>query len=348
MWLFWDKQYTEAMGKAADFIDGYPEHPDAPQAREIIWQAFQKELANSLAEQNYGRILILWNGFPLVRERYGEPDPRLRYALAQGWLERGNEKKAFELLGEFLKSPMDPQYGEAAFTEFFNRYLQAGAWDKILDLGKLVSTWDMKPQLRKQLDYALALSAQNLNLAGPALAMWRQLAARDDIPLYQQAYATYFLARDAENRKDIKDSYDLNRKVIELFTRLQDERSDKADPQRIKEAIAALMDICEVGNRIPEALQWVNRYNAFVPDTSPEYPGLRFREARLYRKLGDANRAQALLEDIVRRFPDSSFATAAAGELRTFEVSRDLQTYMPGGNASPRRQQSQQQQPAQQ
>ena len=348
MWLFWDKQYTEAMGKAADFIDGYPEPPAAPQAREILWQAFQKELANSLAEQNYGRILILWNGFPLVRERYGEPDPRLRYALAQGWLERGNEKKAFELLGEFLKSPMDPQYGEAAFTEFFNRYLQAGAWDKILDLGKLVSTWDMKPQLRKQLDYALALSAQNLNLAGPALAMWRQLAARDDIPLYQQAYATYFLARDAENRKDIKDSYDLNRKVIELFTRLQDERSDKADPQRIKEAIAALMDICEVGNRIPEALQWVNRYNAFVPDTSPEYPGLRFREARLYRKLGDANRAQALLEDIVRRFPDSSFATAAAGELRTFEVSRDLQTYMPGGNASPRRQQSQQQQPAQQ
>ncbi len=337
MWLFWDKQYTEAMGQAADFIDSYPEHPDAPQAREIIWQAFQKELVNSLAEQNYGRILILWNGFPLVRERYGEPDPGLRYALAQGWLERGNEKQAFELLGEFLKSPMDPQYGEAAFTEFFNRYLQAGAWDKIMDLGKLVSTWNMKPQLRKQLDYALALSAQNLNLAGPALAMWRQLAARDDIPLYQQAYATYFLARDAEHRKNIKDSYDLNRKVIELFTRLQDERSNKADPQRIREAMAALMDICEVGNRIPEALQWVNRYSAFVSDASPEYPGLRFREARLYRKLGDANRAQALLEDIVRRFPDSSFATAAAGELRTFEVSRDLQTYMPGGNAAPPR-----------
>lgn len=86
MWLYWDKQYTEAMGKAADFIDGYPEHPDVPQAREIIWRAFQKELANSLAEQNYGRILILWNGFPLVRERYGAPDPRLRYAWPRvGW-----------------------------------------------------------------------------------------------------------------------------------------------------------------------------------------------------------------------------------------------------------------------
>lgn len=335
MWLYWDKEYPEAMGQAADFIDAYPEHSDVPQAREIIWQAFQKELANSLAEQNYGRILILWNGFPLVRERYGAPDPRLRYALAQGWLERGDEAKAYDLLAEFLKTPMDPNYGEAAFTEFFNRYLQAQAWDKILDLGKLVSTWHMKPELRRQLDYALALSAQNLNLAGPALAMWRELAARDDIPLYQRAYATYFLARDAENRKDIKNAYDRNRQVIDLFTRLQDERSDKADPQRIKEAVAALMDICEVGNRIPEALQWLERYNAFVPESSPEYPGLRFREARLYRKLGDAARAQALLEDIAKRFPESPFGKAAASELRTFEVSRDLRNYMPGGAQAP-------------
>ena len=331
MWLYWDKKYTEAMGKAADFIDAYPENANVPQAKDLIWASFQQELNNSLAEGNYGRILILWNGFPLVRERYGALDPRMRYALAQGMLERGDEAAALEMMAEFLKSPMDPNYGEAAFTEFFNRYLKAGAWDKVLDLGKLVSTWPMNRQLRNQLDYALALSAQNLNLTGPALAMWAQLAERQDIPLYQRAYATYFLARDAEQRKDIKNSYELNRKVIDLFTRLQDERSDKADPQRIKDAMAALMDISEVANRIPEALEWVGRYNAYAPPESPEYPGLRFREARLYRKLGDASRAQALLEDIVRNYPNSPFAQAAAGELRTFEVSRDLQNFLPGG-----------------
>ena len=119
--------------------------------------------------------------------------------------------------------------------------------------------------------------------------------------------------------------------MIELFTQLQDERSDKADPQRIKDAMLSLMDICEVGNRVPEALEWLARYNAFVPQNSPEYPGLRFREARLYRKLGDATRAQALLEDIVRNYADSPFARAATAELRTFEVSRDLQNYLPGG-----------------
>ena len=334
MWLLWDKQFTQAMGSAADFIDRYPEHPGVPQARDIIWTAFQSELGNALAEQNYRRILLLWNGFPLVRERYGEIDPKMRYALAQGYMERGDEAKGLELLGAFLTARMDPDYGELALTEYFNRYLKAGAWDKILDLSKIVAGWPLRPQLRSQLEYATALSAQNLGLSGAALSRWRQLAMRKDIPLYQRAYATYFLARDAEVRKDVGDAYAYNKQVIELFQQLADERSDKADPERIKESIGALMDICEVANRVPEALEWVKRYNEYVPDaSSPEYPGLRYREARLYRKLGDNTRAQFLLEDVVKRFPDSPFGKAAASELRTFEVSRDLKDFMPGGSA---------------
>lgn len=328
MWLYWDKQYPEAMGKAAEFIDNYPEHKDLPQAREVLWRAFQKELEQSLAEHNYGRILLLWNGFPYVRERYGEMDAPLRYALSQGWLERGDEEKSFELLADFLKDPMDPNYGEAAFSQFFNHYLKNGSWDKILDLGNLVKNWRMKPELANQLEYAEALSAQNLNLGAAALNRWKRLANRTDIPLYQRAYATYFLARDAENRRDIRAAYEGNRKVVEMFTQLANERSDKADPERVKESIIALMDICEVGNRVPEALEWVARYDAYVPDDSPEYPGLRFREARLYRKLGDSARAQAILEDIAKRFPDSPFGQAAVAEMRTFEVSRDLSRFM--------------------
>ncbi len=121
--------------------------------------------------------------------------------------------------------------------------------------------------------------------------------------------------------------------MVELFGRLADERSDKADPNRIKEALASLMDICEVGNRIPEALEWAARYNPFVAQDSAEYPGLRFREARLHRKIGDNMRAEALLEGIVKSYPASPFARAAAAELRTFEVSRDLQHFMPQASA---------------
>ncbi len=333
MWLLWDKHYTEAMGKAADFVDMYPDHEDVPQARDVIWAAFQKELANSLAEQNYGRILLLWNGFPLVRQRYGPIDSTMRYALAQGYKERGDDAKYLTLISEFLKSPKDPRYGEMAFAEYFNRYIKAGAWERILELAQLVHSWDMSPGLRLQLDYAMALSAQNLNRDEAALAMWRQIARRPEFPLYQRAYATYYLARDAANpnHPDVHAAYAYYKQVLDLFSQLENERSDKSDPLRIKEAIAALMDICEVANRLPEALEWVDRYRSYVPDaSSPDYPGLRYREARLYRKLGDTARARALLEDLVAKFPDSPFGQSAATELRSFEVSRDLQNYLGG------------------
>ena len=42
----------------------------------------------------------------------------------------------------------------------------------------------------------------------------------------------------------------------------------------------ALMDISANDNRVPEALQWLARYNAFVPQV-PEYPGLRFSVRRV-------------------------------------------------------------------
>lgn len=338
MWQFSSRQYAEAMGTAAEFMDAHPEHPAVPEAKNLAWEAFLKEKALALQERNYGRLLILWEGFPLVRERYGKLDAELRYALAQGMLERGDHQEGFAMLGEFLKSPKDPVYGEAAFVQFFNHYLQKSDWNAVLDLGDLVSGWKLEADLRRQVDYALALAAENLGLTQRALEQWKMLAKRADIPLYQQAYAHYFLARDAERRRDIKAAYDLNKKVLELFTRLQEERSDRAEPARIREAMAALMDITEVSNRIPESLEWVDKYREFVTEKSPEYGPLRFREARLHRKLGDDAGARAILEDIVKREPESSFGKAAASELRTLEVSRDLRNFMPeekaGGAAS--------------
>ena len=329
MWDLWSKQYTDAMGAAADFIDQHPEHADVEQAREVIMRAFMADLKNSLAEENYGRVLILWNGFPLVRQRYGAIDPALRNALGRGYLERGDDAKALELFAEFLKTPKDPKYGDATFALYFNKYLQAGDWNALLDLGDTVKDWEMSPAMRGQLNYALALSAQNLDLSPKALPLWQKIAADTTAPLYQRAYAYHFLAKDAELRSDIHDAYTYNKEALGLFSKLEQERSDKADPERMKEAIGALMDITEVANRIPEALEWVERYNDYAPEGSLEFPGLRFREARLYRKLGDNAKAKSLYELIVQKAPDSPFAKAAETELRTFNVSRDLRDLLP-------------------
>ncbi len=333
LWQLWDKEYTDAMGTAADFIDLYPENVDVHVARDVIMDGFMADLKNSMLEENYGRILTLWNGFPLVRERYGPIDADLRNALARGYLERGDDAMALELFAEFLKTPKHPRYSDPTFALYFNKYLASGNWNGMLDLGEIVKDWEMTKSMRGQLDYALALSAENLGLREKSLDLWKELAVNMDIPLYQRAYATYFLAKDAETRRDIKEAYAYNLKTLELFEQLKEDRSDKADDARRKEAMGALMDITEVANRIPEALEWVDRYNQFVPEGSPEHPGLRFREARLYRKLGNNDKAKMLLEAIVRDSAGSPFATAARTELGTFNVSRDLQNFLPQSSA---------------
>jgi TolA-binding protein len=330
LWQLWSRQYADAVRMAADYIDLHPEEPGASPARQIILDAFDAEKKQNLREENYGRILVLWNGFPLIRQKHTPLSDELRAALAKGHLEKGEDAAAMELLSHFLGTPKNAEYGDYAFTFFFNRYLSAGDWDAVLKLNDKVAAWEFTPHMRNELEYATALSAENLGLSGRALPLWQKLAAKNDIPLYEKAYATYFLAKNAEQRKDIKDAYNYNKTALELFTRLEEERSDKADPDRVKESVSSLMDICEVSNRIPEALEWLEKYNAFTPEGSPEYPGLRFREARLYRKLGDNAKSRALLEQIVRADPDSPFGRAAASELRTFEVSRDLDRFLPG------------------
>ncbi len=334
IWQLWNNEYTDAMGSAGDFLDLYPDNTDAELAKDVMMRGFMADLKNSLAEENYGRVLILWNGFPVVRERYGPIDADLRNALGRGYLERGEDEKALEMLAEFLKTPMDPRYSETTFALYFNKYLESGNWNAMLDLGELVKNWTMSPSMRGQLDYALALSAENLGLRERSLGLWKNLAVNNDIQLYQRAYATYFLAKDAEGRQDIKEAYSYNLKTLDLFEALRQERSERADADRIKEAINSLMDITEVSNRIPEALDWVARYNEFAPEGSPEYPGLRFREARLYRKLGNNERARLLLEIIVNNYAESPFAAAANTELSTFEMSRDLRNFLPGGTGA--------------
>ena len=216
-------------------------------------------------------------------------------------------------------------------TDFVQERIDEGRkWDirdGILSLGDKVHDWKLPPEARHQLDYAMALSAENLNLPGRALPLWKTLAPLSDIPLYQRAYANYFLARDAERRQDLRDAYQYNLDTLGMFTQLQDEQSPYADSERVRESIAALMDVTEIAGRYAEALDWAAKYAAFVPATSPDYAGLRFREARLHRKMGDTARWRAILQGIVDNEPDSVFGKMAASELHTSNVARDLSRF---------------------
>ena len=82
------------------------------------------------------------------------------------------------MLRSFLKLPIDPEYGEIAFLDSFNKYLREGNWNALLALGKTLTNWDLKLNLRYDLDYAMALSAQNLGLKSTALKLWNKISAK--------------------------------------------------------------------------------------------------------------------------------------------------------------------------
>lgn len=328
-WAFWSKETADAMKQAQKFIDEHPVSAYVPRAEDIIRRGFDREFALAREEENYDRILSLWEQYPQVKAAHSDPEDDLRVALAKGLMNRGMEKEGMDLLSVFLDRPRDPDYGEYVYNLFLARALRNEDWNGVLELGDKVADWDLPLPTRMQLDYARAISSENLGLVDKALPLWRKLHDRDDIPLYQKAYATYFMARNAEQLRDLQSAYKLNMDTLKLFTQLEEERSDKADPERIRESLAALMDVTEVASRYAEALDWADKYAVFVPENSPDYAGLRFRVARLHRKMGDIGRWKSILDDIIKREPESVFGRMAASELRTQEVARDLTRFTP-------------------
>lgn len=323
-WQLWNKEYLPAMEAARSFMIEYEDKPESLRARDILLRGFARELGNDLAEENFARVLTLWERFPQVHDVYQPLEPDLRMALARAELNRGKEEAGLDLLRPFLDSAENTDYGLYAYQLFLNAYLGARNWNGVLALGEKVAGWKLPAEARDQLDYSMALAAENLGLQGRALALWQKLAPREDIPLYQRAYATYFMARDAERRQDLRAAYQYNLDALGMFTQLQDENSPYADAERIRESIAALMDVTEIAGRFAESLEWAAQYAAFVPAGSPDYAGLRFREARLHRKMGDMSRWRSLLQSIIDTEPDSVFGKMAASELRTQDVARDL------------------------
>ncbi|MCH5277733.1 MAG: tetratricopeptide repeat protein [Desulfovibrionaceae bacterium] len=324
VWQLWNEEYYPAMTAARGFLIDYADKPESNRARTVLLRGFAHELGTSLREENFERVLRLWEDFPQVHDEYLPLEPDMRMALARANLNRGNEQEGLELLSAFLNGPGDTDDALYSYNLFLATYLNQQNWDGILSLGEKVENWPLPEEARNQLDYAMALSAENLGLQGRALPLWTRLAERTDIPLYQRAYATYFLARSAEERQDLRAAYQYNLDTLGMFTQLQDEQSPYADPERVRESIAALMDVTEIAGRYAEALEWANRYALFVPDSSPDYAGLQFREAGLHRKMGDMTRWRVLLQGIVDREPDSVFGKMAASELRTQDVARDL------------------------
>ncbi len=327
-WDFFQKDYDAALRNAQNVMKNYPEKPHYNVANDILLRAFEARLSNALEEENFSRVLSLWNSYPEVHNYYQPFEDDLRVALARGYLNSGNTQEGLALLEPYIAPLQNEKYGIYAYNLYLTDYLNKGSWESVLDLDDKVKDWNMPLDVRNQHRYTVALASENLGNSARALPLWEDLVNEVTIPLYQRAYANYFLAREAENQQDLRESYQHNLDALAMFEQLQEEGSDFSDPQRIRESIAALMDVTEVAGRFAESLDWLARYASFVPQDSPDYAGLMLREARLYRKMGDMTRWQVILEDIVAREPDSVFGEMAASELNTQAMARDIDRFL--------------------
>lgn len=330
MWYLWNRQFPEALASAVEFAQAHPGSDMLPKVREIALQSFTQMVAESVGDGNYGRILQLWEQYPLIQENEKDLSVDTHVAIALSYANTGQPQKALEMLDGFLKGPKDPKHGETVLALALKVYLETQNWQRIADVMQGVSGWSLSDPVQKQADYALALAQENLGHPDLAVPLWQRLYDRKDLPQEQRAYVGYFLSRDAERKRELEKAYLLTRETLSDFLAVAQASPEKEDTPRIKECLLSLMDITEAAGRLRESLDWTDQYAKYVPDSDPGYAAMRYRVARLQRKMGNVDAWKATLEDLARRDPQSLYGRMAASELRTTDVTKGLSGFTGG------------------
>lgn len=332
---YMEKDYLDAAKLAQSIFSNNIDKFESSSASELLYRSFDPLFQLSLSEQNYERTLLLWENFPAVHKYYEPITSQMRLAMAKAYINRDNTAEAENLLSYFLErtptTEMEYQEGIYAYDIFLAHAINKQDWNRVLETNKKVDSWNLPIEKENNKKYTTAIAAENLGLEARALPLWQELAANESIPLYQRAYAEYFLARDAERKQNIRGAYQANLDALAMFEDLRNVQSPYASPERERESIAALMDITEIAGRFMESLEWLNRYRNYIAENSTDYAGLQLREARLHRKMGDTTRWKSILEDVRRREPESIYGKMASSELNTYEMARDL-TRFTGNN----------------
>lgn len=330
-----EKEYLDAARMAQNLFNENIDKTESDNAQQLLFRAFDPVLQLALTEQNTERTLQLWEEFPAVHTYYEPISTDLRMAMARAYLNRSETEQAEKLLAYFLDSvpQNDKEYQEGlyAYDIFLAHAINKQDWNKVLEINQKVDSWALPAEKELNKKYTTALAAENLDLDARALPIWQELAVNEAIPLYQRAYAQYFIARDAEKKQNLRGAYQANLDALAMFEDLRTMQSPYASSERERESIAALMDITEIAGRYTESMQWLNRYRNYISESSADYAGLQLREARLHRKMGDTTRWRSILEAVREREPESIYGKMASSELNTFEMARDL-TRFTGNN----------------
>ncbi|MEF2231253.1 MAG: tetratricopeptide repeat protein [Pseudodesulfovibrio sp.] len=324
MWYAFNKQYPEALGAAQDLIEKFPDSPLVERARKLGDAVFALAVPGMVADERYGRVVRYWETYDFIGQKDTKIDDGTRLGVAMSYWKTGQPDKALKLLTPYLQEKQVPGISDKALGMAVNIYLDGLAWKEIADLVAMAKKhWTLDDRQLRQLDYARAMSLQNLGDAAAALPMWADLAKDVKVDPTFRAYAMYYMAKSAMEQQDLRRVFVYSQEALALLLQTG------GDPEKIKDVVLMSIYATERSGRYGEALKWAREYDKYIKVDNPEWASTRFKLARIYRKAGAMDEWKKLLTDIIEKKPDSLQATLAKSELETYALEQQAQQYAP-------------------
>ncbi len=332
MWHLWNKQYMETLQVCSDFMQKYPKHELAPKVQETALKTFAVLAAQSRDQGSYAQMHEAWERFPIVRNKEEMLSPESRLALAVSYWNNKQPQEALGVIEPFFLGDKVQGISESALQLVLTIYLEYDHWNAIREVGRRVALWELSPEVQQQLDYALALAAENLGEPENAAPIWQKLYDSGTLSPSRMATAAFFLARDAERGSNLEQAYIYGN---EALSRLLDEAAktpSQADTGKIRSQLGSLMDVAEAAGRLNESLEYAQKYLAYLPENAEERVGVLYRTARIHRKQGNLDAWKKDLTELVAKYPDTVYGRTAASELQGAEIIDGAAGFSPTGN----------------
>jgi len=278
-----------------------------------------------VGEERYGRVIRYWETYDFIGQKDTKVDDKTRLNVALSYWKVGQPQKALDILKPYLAGRQKPEISEEALGLAVNIYLDELAWKDISDLIEWAKqNWKLKPKQLRQLDYARAMSLQNLGQDNQAQVLWAELAKDVEVAPAFRAYAMYYMAKAAMERQDLRRVFVYSQEALTLLLQTD------GDPEKIKDAVLMSIYATERSGRYEEALKWAKQYDQYIDVDNPEWASTRFKLARIYRKAGAIEEWKQLLTDIIEKKPGTLQAQLAKSALDTFDLEQKVQQYSPG------------------
>ena len=331
LWHLWKKEYDEALDILSAFQEKYPNHKEAPRARELAMQAFSRIAADGMKEHQFGKMREVWEKYLIVHGQSDIISPESRVALAESYRVAGRPDEALRVIDPFFYGRQESPYSEMALNLVLAIYLEHEQWPAILEVARRVELWELDDKTQMLHDYALALADENLGESDMAAPLWRKLYDSGKLSPQHMTYATFFLARDAEKKRELEQAFFLGKEALSRLIEQVERTPNAADVGKIETQLASLMDVSETAGRLRDSLIYADQYLQYLGSNDPERMTVKYRMARIYKKQGDNESWKKALNDIVAQDPGSVYGQIAISELNAAAIAKDASQFSTTG-----------------